>query len=153
MTAVLAGEWNRFRRLCQTPMRDLVRARITGRLDLEAMIAAAELPGPLPQLVRDVTRRTRLNRLEKVAVAEELTGHFRDGLNHGDPSDELARDFGDPVQAARLIGRAKRRNRPLVYRATVRSMQAACGRIGVGLLVYGWAEIRFFPGHPTPPVD
>ena len=81
MSAALAGEWNRFRRLCRTPMHDVVRARITGRLDLEAMIAAAELPDPLRQLVRDVTRRTRLNRLEKVTVAEELAGHFRDGLN------------------------------------------------------------------------
>ncbi len=64
-------------------MRDVVRARITGRLDLEAMIAAAQLPDPLPQLVRDVSRRTRLNRLEKVAVAEELASHFRDGLDQG----------------------------------------------------------------------
>ena len=146
MTAVLV-------RLCRTPIRDVVRGRITGRLDLEAMIAAAELPDPLPQLVRDVTRRTRLNRLEKVAVAEELAGHFRDGLNQGDSPDGLARDFGDPVQAARLIGRAKRRNRPLVYRATVRSMQAACGLIGVVLLVYGMAAIRFFAGTPNPSVN
>ncbi len=140
-------------RLCRTPLRDVVRGRITGRLDLEAMIEAAELPDPLPQLVRDVTRRTRLTRLEKVTVAEELAGHFRDGLNQGGSPGELARDFGDPVQAARLIGRAKRRNRPLAYRVTVRSMQSACGLIGVVLLLYGIAAIRFFAGTPNPTVD
>jgi len=140
-------------RLCRTPMRDVVRGRITGRLDLDAMIASVDLPDPLPQLVRDVTRRTWLNRLEKVTVAEELAGHFRDGLDQGGSPGELARDFGDPVQAARLIGRAKRRNRPLAYRVTVRSMQAACGLIGVAVLVYGIAAIRFFAGTPNPAVD
>ena len=116
-----AGAVSAFQRLCRTPMRDVVRARLTGRLDMDAMITAAELPDPLPQLVRDVVRRTRLYRLEKVVVAEELVGHFRDGLIEGAPADELARDFGDPVQAARLIGRAKRRNRPLAYRVSTRS--------------------------------
>ncbi|MEE8459111.1 MAG: hypothetical protein V3S08_04525 [Phycisphaerales bacterium] len=140
-------------RLCRTPLRDVVRGRITGRLDLEAMIAAAALPDPLPRLVRDVTRRTRLSRLEKVAVAEELTGHFRDGLNQDGSPDELARDFGDIAQAARLIGRAKRRNRPLAYRATIRSMQAACGLVGFVLLLYSIAAIRFFAGKPNLAVD
>ena len=134
-------------------MRDVVRGRLTGRLDLEAMIEAAQLPDALAQLVRNVTRRTRLSRLEKVTVAEELLSHFRDGLNQGGSPGELVRDFGDPAQAARLIGRAKRRNRPLAYRAAVRSMQAACGLIGVVLLLYGLAAIRFFAGRPNPTVD
>ena len=134
MIAEAADERTRFRRLCRTPLRDVVRGRLTGRLDVEVLIAAAALPDPLPQLVRDVVRRTRLHRLEKVAVAEELVGHFRDGLNEGRPAGELAREFGAPVPAARLIGRAKRRNRSLAYRATVRSMQAACCLVGVVLL-------------------
>ncbi len=134
-------------------MRDLVRGRLTGRLDLEALIAAAELPEPLPQLVRNVVRRTRLLRLEKVAVAEELAGHFRDGLDQGRSADELARDFGDTVQAARLIRRAKRRNRPLAHRAAVRSMQAACGLFGVVLVLYGIVALRFFAGSPNPSMD
>jgi len=140
-------------RLFRTPLRDVVRGRITGRLDLEAMIAVAALPDPLPQLVRDVTRRTRLSRLEKVAVAEELASHFRDGLNQDGSPGELARDFGDIARAARLIGRAKRRNRPLAYRATVRSIQAACGLFALVLLLYGIAAIRFFAGRPNPAVD
>ena len=100
-------------RLCRTPMRDLVRGQVTGRLDREALLADANLPEPLPQLVRQVVRRTRLFRLEKVAVAEELIAHFLDGLEAGRCAGELATSFGDPVQTARLIGRGKRRNRPL----------------------------------------
>jgi len=91
--------------------------------------------------------------VRKATVAEELLSHFRDGLNQGGSPGELVRDFRDSVQAARLIGRAKRRNRPLAYRASVRSMQAACGLMGLILLLYGIAAIRFFAGRPNPAVD
>ena len=148
-----ANERTRFRRLRLTPLRDLVRGRLTGRLDLDAVIAAAELPASLSHLVRDVIRRTRLFRLEKIAVAQELAGHFRDGLDQGVSPGELARDFGDPVLAARLIRRAKRRNRPLAWRATVRSLQAAWGLFGIVIVLYGIAALRFFAGSPNPNVD
>ena len=148
-----ANERTCFRRLRLTPLRDLVRGRLTGRLDLDAVIAAAELPASLSQVVRDVIRRTRLFRLEKIAVAQELAGHFRDGLDQGVSPGELARDFGDPVLAARLIRRAKRRNRPLAWRATVRSLQAAWGLFGIVIVLYGIAALRFFAGSPNPSVD
>ena len=153
MSAEVTTEPSRFRRLRLTPMRDLLHGRLTGRLGLEALISAAELPEPLPQLVRDVIRRTRLFRLERVEVAEELAGHFRDGLDQGASPDELAGEFGDTVQAARLIRRAKRRNRPLAWRATVGSLKATCGLFGVVLVLYGIAALRFFAGNPNPSVD
>ena len=140
-------------RLCRTPMRDLVRGQVTGRLDREALLADANLPEPLPQLVRQVVRRTRLFRLEKVAVAEELIAHFLDGLEAGRCAGELATSFGDPVQTARLIGRGKRRNRPLACRAAVRSVQAGGGLVALLLLLYGFAALRFFLATPNPAHD
>ncbi len=140
-------------RLCRTPLRDLVRGQVTGRLDREALLAEASLPQPLPQLVRQVVRRTWLFRLEKVAVAEELIAHFLDGLDAGRSAQELAASFGDRIQAARLIGRGKRRNRPLAYRAAVRSVQAAGGLLGLVVLLYGFAALRFFLATPNPAHD
>lgn len=143
----------RLRVLRYTPLRDLVRGRLSGRLDLAALIDAAGLPEPLPRLIRDIARRTRLFRLEKVSVAEELVGHFRDGLQAGRPVAELVADFGDPARAALLIGRAKRRNRPVAWRASVRALQAASALLGLLLLLYGIAAASFFLRSPSPSVD
>jgi hypothetical protein len=109
-----ASTW---RRLRYTPLRDLLRGRLSGRLDIDAVIAAADLPTSLANLVRKTARRTRLWRIEKVDVARELTAHFQDGLEAGTTADELAARFGHPRRAARLIGRAKRRNRPVAWKA------------------------------------
>ena len=98
------------RRLWHTPLRDIARGRLTARLDIAGLLVAAELPAPIPDTIRTTTRKTRLWRLEQTDVARELIAHFRDGLNAGTPP-ELVAAFGDPVITARLIRRAKKRNR------------------------------------------
>ena len=105
-----------FVRLMRTPIVDLLRLRLTARLDLKGIIAAADLPEPLRQTVRSVVRATHLWRSEKVDVAHELIDHFTDGLAAGRSAEALIESFGDPKQAARLIRRAKRRGRPLLWR-------------------------------------
>ena len=137
-------------RLLATPLRDVVRGRVTGRLDRQKLIAEAQLAGRLGQLVSDVVRRTRLFRLEKVAVAEELIAHFHDGLEAGRSAEELATAFGDPQQAGRLIGRAKRRNRSLTWRATLRAVQVTGGGLAMVVLLYSLAAARFVLGRPSP---
>ena len=71
------------RSLRTTPMRDLVRGRVTGRLDLQQLLASSTLPETLRRLVAVVVRRTRLRRLEKMDVARELVEHFEDGIAAG----------------------------------------------------------------------
>jgi len=104
------------RRIHFTPMRDVVRGRLTGRLDLDRMLAESQLPAPAAQCVRTVVKRTRLWPLEKIDVAQELTAHFHDGLEAGASVEELLANFGDVRRTARLIRRAKARQRPLAWR-------------------------------------
>ncbi|TVQ61423.1 MAG: hypothetical protein EA379_06360, partial [Phycisphaerales bacterium] len=90
-------------------MRDLVRGRVSGRLDLETSLRDSELPESTRALITGIVRRTRLWPLERADVAEELTAHFRDALEAGESAAAAEAAFGDPRQTARLIRRAKRR--------------------------------------------
>ncbi|MFB3137996.1 MAG: hypothetical protein ACE10B_02085, partial [Phycisphaerales bacterium] len=137
------------RRLAHTPLRDIVRGRLSGRTDVKRLVAAAELPVPLASIVLEVARRSRLWRLERADVADELIAHFVDGLSAGSSPQALADAFGPARQAARLIRRAKRRNRPLLWKAWVRSVQAVGLLIGLLVVIYIVAAIRLFTGTPV----
>src|SRR5438105_11066936 len=106
-----------FHELRHTPVRDLLRRRQTGSLDLRKRVEASELPAPVREKVLTVAKRTRLWRSEKVAVADELLAHFADGLEAGQSAEDLLNCFGDERAAAKLIGRAKRRGRPVLWQA------------------------------------
>lgn len=133
-------------RLCYTPLRDVLRGRLSARLDLESMIAAADLPQPLADRVRAVVRLTRLWRLEKADVARELAAHFRDGLDSGACAESLAASFGAPKQAARLIRRSKKRNRPLPWRLLVRATRGLAVFFSLLVVVYVGLELRLHLG-------
>ena len=79
----------RHRLFYTTPMRDLVRAQITGRLDLTIYPECAGLPTAISALVVRVTRQTRLRVMEKIDVARELTAHFSEGIAAGKTAEEL----------------------------------------------------------------
>ena len=137
------------RRLRHTPMRDVLRGRLTGRLDWRRAIAVSGLPRPVADVIARVVKQTRLWRTEQAEVASELIAHFADGLDADVDADTLVADFGDPRTAARLIARAKKRGRPLawhVYR------WAALGGVA-GVFVYTAMAARFVLGRPSPTVD
>ena len=75
----------RWQSINATPFRDLIRGRITGRLDWRARLAAAGLPADVSALVTRVVRTTRLWRIERAAVADELVAHFADAIAAGTP--------------------------------------------------------------------
>ncbi|MCC6676255.1 MAG: hypothetical protein IT436_03845 [Phycisphaerales bacterium] len=137
------------RRMSTTPMRDWIRGRLTGRLDRDRLLEDAALPGPLAELIRQVARRTRLWRTEKVEVTRELIAHFRDGLASGADPIALAADFGDPARAARLIRRAKRRGRPLPWRAMIYTRNGLAGILAAMVIIYIGLAARYFTGRPT----
>ena len=60
------------RRLRYTPLWDLLRGRVSGRLDVKGTIEASGLPAEAKELVRRVVKRTRLWLAEKVDVANEF---------------------------------------------------------------------------------
>src|SRR4051812_46721261 len=108
--------YSTWRRLSNTRVRDVLRGRLDASLDWQQYIERAELPSEIGDAVRQVVRRTRLWRREKVEIATELVAHFQDGLAAGRSADDLLQTFGDRDVAARLIRRAKRRARPLMWR-------------------------------------
>jgi hypothetical protein len=136
-------------KLWTSPLRDLIRGRISGRLDWKSRLAGAGLPAPAGALIVRVVKLTRLWRLEKAAVADELIAHFSDGVAAGCSAADLVDRFGDARVAARLIRRAKTRNRWLPRRA----MTGAANTIAISVGVYGLLLIRFWAERPLPTVD
>lgn len=137
------------RRVRRTPLRDLVRGRVTGRLEVRRRIDAAALPEPAKALVQRIVKRTRLWRLEKAELADELIAHFADGLEVGTPVEELIESFGDEKQAAKLIRRAKKRNRPWPWQVV-----RVCGWGIIALVViYGLLIGWFAIGDPSVSVN
>lgn len=138
--------WRRWR---FTPWRDILRGRITGRLDRKRIIAQSGLPAPAVDCIHNVVKRTRLWRLEKSQVAQELIAHFADGLEAGHSADELLESFGDPRQAARLIRRAKIRLRPLPWHVIKWTRRA----LAVVLLLYAGLAAMYFMQSPRVTTD
>jgi hypothetical protein len=136
-------------KLWTSPLRDLLRGRVTGRLEWQSRLAAAELPAAVGELISRVVKRTRLWRLEKAAVADELIAHFSDGVAAGTSATELIERFGDERSAAKLIRRAKRRNRPLAWHI----WNAVFRATAVLLAIYLFFLVRFVMGRPGPALD
>jgi hypothetical protein len=132
-----------------TPVRDALRGRITGRLDLETRLATSGLPAAARELITRVVHRSRLWRIERADVAAELIAHFTDGLEERKTVEALIVSFGDERAAAKLIRRAKRRNRPLAWHAMVFLRRAI---LALGL-AYGLLAIYYFSGRAVPKVD
>ncbi|MEM9065340.1 MAG: hypothetical protein AAGB51_07600 [Planctomycetota bacterium] len=103
------------RKLGTTPMRDVVRGRLSSRLDVRK--PTQDLPQGLRELADATVRATRLKRVERAQVATELADHFEQGLADGKDPTELIAAFGDGPAAAKLIRRAVVRQRPLTVRA------------------------------------
>jgi hypothetical protein len=97
-------------------------------LDWRQIIASANLPAELATAVTHVVGKSRLWRSEKASVATELVSHFQDGLEAGQSPQDLLMAFGDAQAAAQLIGRAKRRGRP----------------VGWQIFHYGWMMLAGF---------
>src|SRR4051812_2046219 len=140
---------NLLRRIRFTPMRDVMRGKLSGRLDVKQRIATAPIPAAARELIARVVARTRLWRAEKIDVADDLIAHFAAGLEVGATLDGLVQYFGDERIAAQLLGRAKRRNRSLIQRALVITGWLFCAIVAfyIGLGVY------FFSGTPSVKVN
>jgi hypothetical protein len=130
-------------------LSDVVRGRLDASLDWRLVVAAADLPKEISDVIGHVVRRTRLWRSERVDVAEELAAHFQDGLDAGRSPEELVQSFGDPQPAARLIRRAKKRGRSLLWQF----LRYACRAVGALLILYFAAGVYLLMGRPTVKTD
>ncbi|HLJ10190.1 MAG TPA: hypothetical protein VKU82_03320 [Planctomycetaceae bacterium] len=102
----------------------------------------AELPAPLVRLIAEVTARTRLWRRERDEVARELCAHFGDGLAAGRTSEELIKAFGPVPVAAKLIRRARIRNRPAASQIGRRLSQATLASVVLATVLWGFLIVR-----------
>lgn len=142
-----AAPASRLVRILRAPFSALSRGRTRHRW--EVVIDHADIPPPLRDLARRVVARTRLWPGERQDVARELCAHFADGLALGRSAEDLVRDFGDPLAAARLIRRAKKRCRPLAWILWVRAWQALAGLLALLVGAYLVLLARFVTGEPT----
>ncbi len=141
--------------LLTTPLGELARGRVTGRRirPLRAGPAVAAIPASLQTVVHDVARRTRLWPGEKREIVRELSSHFADGLDAEQSEADLIAQFGDPAQAAALLRRAAKRNRPwpwLALRFAVRGVAIVFAFI---LLTYAALAARYYLGRAGPIED
>ena len=70
-------------------------------------------------------------------------------MDEGQSVEELVETFGDPHTSARLIRRAKMRNRPWIWQVLRRSRQA----LGVAVAVYVVLLAVALTSHPDPRID
>lgn len=129
--------------------RVLTWEQATGRVRSLPPAGMAELPSDVVGTIARVLHRARLWPRERADVAAELAAHFRDGLSAGQTSAELLAHFGDWRDAARLIRRAKLRNRPLACRAFRLACQATAAAVAALVFAYCCLVVRFFATSPT----
>ncbi len=138
-----------WRRIYYSRFRDVLRGRLDARLDWRQIIASANLPAELATAVTQVVGKSRLWRSEKASVATELVSHFQDGLEAGQSPQDLLMAFGDSQAAAQLIGRAKRRGRPVGWQIFHYGWMMLAG-LGVVYVMIGlWMSV----GRPTVKTD
>ncbi|NOZ39987.1 MAG: hypothetical protein GXP24_07155, partial [Planctomycetes bacterium] len=146
MALVAESFW---RRLRFTPLGDVWRGQLNGRLDWRYLVAEADLPAEIANTIRQVTHKTRLWNSERVDVAQELIAHFQDGLEMGRNAKQLANEFGDVLQAAKLIRRAKRRGRPIWWQ----TLHAGCWFVGGFFVLYTLLAIYMLTERPMLDTD
>ncbi len=130
---------------------------MSGAIDRRLHAPEAPLPGALSELTDRVVRKTRLWASERRDLHAELESHFREGLielaqeGHGfeDSVDILRDGFGDPILAARLIRRGKKRGRPMFWKVLMSALSVSIIALAAG----GGYAAYLALGAPTPSVD
>ena len=144
------SEWfPMLQKIPQTPLLDLLRLHVSGRLNWRARVAESELPQVAKQKIVAVVKATRLWRLEKSQIATELISHFQDGQQRGQDIDKLVSEFGETDTVAKLMQLAKKRNRSLFWKTFV----VGCYSFLVFLVFYAGLAVWFFSGKPNPSID
>lgn len=110
------------------------------------------LPACVTEYIDQVIRRMRYSRRVRLEVRQELLDHCTDALaDCSDPrerqahAEELIAGFGDAKLLATLLGRAKKRNRPPLLKALLRTGQACLLLLLLFVLYTAW----FVTGQPT----
>jgi hypothetical protein len=143
--------WCYFRRLIFTPMRDLLRGRITGRFDFYGQLQEV-FPEPLARHLLKIVRRTQLDRREQALVTKELMRRFGDRI-HGRRSWDTVQTRLGIRRTARSIRRRYKRQRHWARRIHDKTLVAiACSPLAF-IVLYICAMVFFWFSKPTISVD
>jgi hypothetical protein len=115
---------------------------------LAGRAAEAGLSPAVASTIAAVVVRARLLSSERDDIFEELVAHFDDGLASGVPESELLAAFGDPSLTSTLIGRSKRRGRPLVWKLRRLGTASALLFAMCFALLYGVSAFRLYAASP-----
>ncbi|MCA9098655.1 MAG: hypothetical protein KDA36_09720, partial [Planctomycetaceae bacterium] len=130
-------------------LSEAIPLRTLDRLQTPQISLVHTLPLELSKLIETVVRQTRLWNREKIDVARELLNHCEDGLAAGVLPEQILTDFGDPLNAARLIRRSKIRQRSRLWHVQHRMLQGIGFLLLFAFLVYLWLLVRFLTAVPT----
>ncbi len=133
-----------------TPLFDLIRGRgLTGSMAWRVQIKASGLPKEIQACLLAVVKRTRLWRVEKTGIAVELIAHFQDGVEAGVSCEKLISDFGEGRAVAKMIRRAKIRQRGIVYHGFRNLILLFC------ILVFTYIGLAYYyaSGEPRVKID
>lgn len=130
-------------------LSEAIPLRSLDRLGVPQLCVVHTLPPELAKLIERVVRQTRLWKSERIEIARELLNHCEEGLEAGVSSEAILSEFGDASNAARLIRRAKIRQRPWIWHVQHRCLQGIGILSATALVAYCWFAIRFLTATPT----
>ena len=136
--------WRRYR---TTPWGDLLRGRLSGRYDVDARIGGSGLPVAVCEFLTRVMKKVGLRGGERIDVVDELIAHFRDGIARGEDVNDIIRSFGEVKKIAKLIRRAKKRNRSIAWKMWVRGWQGLGALVCLLVVWYVGALFYYFSGR------
>lgn len=114
----------------------------------DQLLAASDLPAPIPARIAAIVRATRLWKSEQADITRELIAHAQDALAAGQSPEQTAADLGDPKTIAPLLRLGARRKRSWHWQARHRINQAVGISILLTLGAYTVLFIRFNTGRP-----
>ncbi len=143
------GGW--LRRLNYTPIRDLLRGKITGRYDFYSHFRAA-FPEPLARHLYKIVNRADLTRREQTQLTQELIERYEPEIAAGKTPEALIEEL-PRRKTTRRYRRAYKRRRHILWRATEHA--AGCLLlVPIALAgMYFWAVVFFWFSKPTLSVD
>ena len=144
MNDIKVSIWKRYR---TTPWGDLLRGRLSGRYDVDARIGGSGLPVAVCEFLFRVMKKVGLRGGERIDVVDELIAHFRDGIARGEDVNDIIRSFGEVKKIAKLIRRAKKRNRSIAWKMWVRGWQGVGALVCLLVVWYVGALFYYFSGR------
>ncbi len=130
-----------------------IARRVRPHRHVQPLLATSGLSLPVQNRIDAVVRKTRLWADERADVARELIAHALDAMHADQPEPAILESLGEPRPIARLIRRAAKRKRGVLYQARRWCTRALAASFLLLTLVYAGMSVRFYTASPDVKVD